>query len=47
MVGAHDLEWHRLDDPQSERVIGIAHLSGRSLSPAAQNMMAALSAGEG
>ncbi|WP_343615934.1 LysR substrate-binding domain-containing protein [Novosphingobium sp.] len=47
MVGAHDLEWHRLDDPQSERLIGIAHLSGRSLSPAAQNMMAALSAGEG
>jgi hypothetical protein len=28
-------------------LIGIAHLSGRSLSPAAQNMMAALSAGEG
>jgi DNA-binding transcriptional LysR family regulator len=46
MVGAHDLEWHRLDDPQSERVIGIAHLSGRSLSPAAHNMMAALSAKE-
>jgi DNA-binding transcriptional LysR family regulator len=28
MVGAHDLEWRRLDDPQSDRVIGIAHLSG-------------------
>lgn len=44
MVGAHDLEWHTLDDPLSHRVIGIAHLSARSLSPAAQAMMAALSA---
>jgi hypothetical protein len=33
-----------LDDPLSHRVIGIAHLSARSLSPAAQAMMAALSA---
>ncbi|MDE1914869.1 MAG: LysR family transcriptional regulator [Sphingomonadales bacterium] len=46
MVGAHDLEWHRLSDPQAERIIGIAHLSGRSLSPAAQNMLAALSGGK-
>lgn len=46
MVGGHDLEWHQLEDPLSERVIGIAHLSGRSLSPAAHNMMAMLCAGE-
>jgi LysR family transcriptional regulator, carnitine catabolism transcriptional activator len=45
MVGAHDLEWHPLHDPQAERVIGIAHLSGRSPSPAAQNMLAVLTGG--
>ncbi|HWU04223.1 MAG TPA: LysR substrate-binding domain-containing protein, partial [Novosphingobium sp.] len=44
MMGAHELEWHPLNDALSERVIGIAHLAGRSLSPAAQNMMAALAA---
>jgi hypothetical protein len=29
MVGAHDLEWHLLDDSAADRVIGIAHLSAR------------------
>ena len=46
MVGGHDLEWHRLDDPGAEREIGIAHLSSRSPSPAAQNMLAALTGGK-
>ncbi|MDR6512070.1 DNA-binding transcriptional LysR family regulator [Novosphingobium capsulatum] len=44
MVGAHDLEWHLLDDSAADRVIGIAHLSARSPSPAAQNMLRVLSA---
>jgi DNA-binding transcriptional LysR family regulator len=44
MVGAHDLEWHLLDDSAADRVIGIAHLSARSPSPAAQNMLRVLCA---
>ncbi|NBC37799.1 LysR family transcriptional regulator [Novosphingobium sp. FSY-8] len=42
MVAGHDLEWHLLDDPQARRVIGVARLAGRTLSPAARNLWAAL-----